>query len=77
MTADGARLTGKHYAGTPSQGCTPAVPAVRGVVRGHVVTAVGVLRSRITEPWTLNSLADEVHLSRSQLVRYDAPGRRE
>ncbi len=44
-----------------------------GVVRGHVVTAVGVLRTRIAEPWTLSSLASEVHLSRSQLVRsFDA-----
>jgi transcriptional regulator GlxA family with amidase domain len=45
----------------------------RGVVRGHVVTAIGVLRTRIAEPWTLSSLAEEVHLSRSQLVRsFDA-----
>jgi len=44
-----------------------------GVVRGHVVTALGVLRDRIAEPWTLDSLAAEVHLSRSQLVRaFDA-----
>lgn len=48
-------------------------PAVRGVVHGHVVVAVNLLRSRLAEPWTLNSLADEVHLSRSQLVRsFDA-----
>jgi transcriptional regulator GlxA family with amidase domain len=47
--------------------------AARGVVRGHVVTAIGVLRTRLTEPWTLDALADEVHLSRSQLVRsFDA-----
>jgi transcriptional regulator GlxA family with amidase domain len=47
--------------------------ARRGVVRGHVVGAVEVLRSRLADPWTLNSLADEVHLSRSQLVRsFDA-----
>jgi transcriptional regulator GlxA family with amidase domain len=47
--------------------------ARRGVVRGHVVGAVEILRSRLTEPWTLNSLADEFHLSRSQLVRsFDA-----
>lgn len=32
-----------------------------------------MLHERIVEPWTLNSLADEVHLSRSQLVRaFDA-----
>jgi transcriptional regulator GlxA family with amidase domain len=37
------------------------------------VTAVGVLRNRLAEPWTLDSLAAEVHLSRSQLVRcFDA-----
>ena len=47
--------------------------AVHGVVRGHLVTAVGVLRSRIAEPCTLNALAHEVKLSRSQLVRsFDA-----
>jgi transcriptional regulator GlxA family with amidase domain len=40
-----------------------------GVVRGHVVTAVGVLRNRLAEPWTLDLLAEEVHLSRSQVVR--------
>jgi transcriptional regulator GlxA family with amidase domain len=40
-----------------------------GVVRGHVVTAVGVLRNRLAEPWTLDLLTEEVHLSRSQVVR--------
>lgn len=44
-------------------------PAIRGVVHGHVVVAVDLLRSRLTEPWTLDTLASEVHLSRSQLVR--------
>lgn len=43
--------------------------APHGVVRGHVVVAVRLLRERIAEPWTLDSLADEVHLSRSQLAR--------
>lgn len=33
------------------------------------MTAVGVLRERLAEPWTLSALAEEVHLSRSQLVR--------
>ena len=48
-------------------------PVGHGVVRGHVVTAVGLLRDRLAEPWTLNSLAEEVHLSRSQLARsFDA-----
>lgn len=43
--------------------------AVRGVVRGHVVAAVGTMRPRLAEPWTLDRLPDEVQLSRSQLVR--------
>ena len=43
------------------------------VVRGHVVVAVNLLRTRLAEPWTLDALAGEVHLSRSQLVRsFDA-----
>lgn len=51
----------------------PNTLAPRGIVRGHVVVAVKLLRERIAEPWTLDSLADEVHLSRSQLVRaFDA-----
>lgn len=51
------------------------MPGVRGVVRGRVVTAVGVLYLRMAEPWTLDALANEVHLSRSQLVRaFDAVG---
>jgi AraC family transcriptional regulator len=50
-----------------------APPGRRGTVRSHVVTAVNVIRERIAEPWTLNALAEEVHLSRSQLVRaFDA-----
>jgi transcriptional regulator GlxA family with amidase domain len=62
------------------------VVGARGVVRGHVVTTVGLLRTRLAEPWTvgllrtrlaepwtLSSLAGEVHLPRSQLVRsFDA-----
>lgn len=47
--------------------------APRGIVHGHVITAIGVLRAHLAEPWTLSSLADEVHLSRSQLARsFDA-----
>lgn len=47
--------------------------AARGVVRSHAVTAVGLLRTRIAETWSLDALAAEVHLSRSQLVRsFDA-----
>lgn len=51
----------------------PTALVGHGVVRGHVVTAANVLRSRLAEPWTLSSLAAEVRLSRSQLVRaFDA-----
>jgi transcriptional regulator GlxA family with amidase domain len=50
-----------------------SVSGTRGIVRGHVVLAVKVLRERLAEPWTLNSLAEEIHLSRSQLARsFDA-----
>jgi AraC-like DNA-binding protein len=46
---------------------------VRGVVRGHVETTLGVLRDHLAEPWTLHSLANEMHLSHSQLLRaFDA-----
>lgn len=55
---------------TPSQLDTLAV---HGVARGHVVGAVAALQKRLPETWTLDSLAAEVHLSRSQLVRaFDA-----
>ncbi|WP_298383361.1 helix-turn-helix transcriptional regulator [Ferrimicrobium sp.] len=37
-------------------------------MRGHVVVAVKLLRERMVEPWTFDTLAAEVHLSRSQLV---------
>jgi AraC family L-rhamnose operon transcriptional activator RhaR len=47
--------------------------APHGIVRGHVAFAVTILQPRLAEPWTLSALADEVHLSRSQLVRaFDA-----
>lgn len=52
--------------------CLGHVGVTRGVVRGHVASAVRVLRDRLAEPWSLTSLtslADELHLSRSQLVR--------
>ncbi len=52
-----------------SQQRQPIALVGHGVLRGHVVIAVGLLRGRMAEPWTLSSLADEVHLSRSQLVR--------
>ncbi|NHN55820.1 helix-turn-helix transcriptional regulator [Calidifontibacter sp. DB0510] len=44
-----------------------AVP--RGVTRGHAVVVLRLLSSRLAEPWTLDSLAEAVHLSRSQVVR--------
>lgn len=37
--------------------------------RPDVEAALRLLRARIAEPWSLGRLADEVHLSRSQLVR--------
>ena len=44
-----------------------------GVVRGHVVDVVKVLHARLAEPWTLASLAGEVHLSHFRLGRaFDA-----
>ena len=43
--------------------------APHGVVRSHVVAAVRALDTRIADPWTLDALAEEVHLSRSQLAR--------
>lgn len=64
---------GSHLALPERSHDQTATRAGRGVVRGHVVTAVGVLRTRLAEPWTLDMLAGEVHLSRSQLVRsFDA-----
>lgn len=53
---------------SPSNG-QPAKVASHGVLRGHVVVAAKLLQERIAEPWTLNALAAEVHLSRSQLAR--------
>ena len=42
-------------------------------MRRHVDVAVRLLSSRLTEQWTLRALAEEVHLSASQLVRaFDA-----
>lgn len=55
----------------PPSGLATSSP--HGVVRGHVIAATDALRARMAEPWTLSSLAEEVHLSRSQLVRaFDA-----
>lgn len=60
----------------PHQPSSPAKSkksAARGVVRGHAVTTIKMLDGRLAKPWTLSALAEEVHLSRSQLVRsFDA-----
>ena len=55
-------------------GGAPVIAAgQRGIVRRHVVTAVDVLRARLADPWMLDALAEEIHLSRSHLVRaFDA-----
>jgi hypothetical protein len=47
--------------------------AERGVVRGHTVAAIGELHRRLTKPWTLSSLAAEVHLSCSQRSEHSTP----
>lgn len=66
-----AGAEGTTRATATARGVAP--PAGRGVVRGHVVVAVNALHARLAESWTLDSLADKVHLSRSQLVRaFDA-----
>ncbi len=72
MTANERHILDSRRAAT--SGDAPVIAAgVRGVVRGHVVVAVNVLRAHLAAPWTLDSLATEVHLSRSQLVRaFDA-----
>ena len=69
--------SGRNRVAPPGQDGTladqPVPRVVRGVGRGHVIGAVKVLREQIAEPWTLQALAAEVHLSRSQLVRaFDA-----
>ena len=69
MTADRRHRVDGRGGAPPSHGAAAARLVVRGVVRGHVETAVGVLRDHLAEPWTLDSLAKQVHLSRSQLVR--------
>ena len=69
MTADRRHSVDDRRGAPRSQSAAAAPLVVRGVVRGHVETAVGVLRDQLAEPWTLDLLANEVHLSRSQLVR--------
>ena len=73
MTADRRHRADGRRGAPPAHAAVAARPVVRGVVRGHVGTAVGVLRDHLAEPWTLDPLANEVHLSRSQLARsFDA-----
>lgn len=48
--------SGKQQTAVSSREAITLAP--RGVARGHVV--VGVLRTQIAEPWTLNALAQEV-----------------
>jgi transcriptional regulator GlxA family with amidase domain len=73
MTPDHPYPVRDRGPGHPARGSEPITLVRHGVVRGHVVTAVGVLRGRLAEPWTASSLAEEVHLSRSQLTRaFDA-----
>jgi AraC-like DNA-binding protein len=64
MTAGRRHRVDGRGGAPPSHGAA----AARLVVRG-VVTTVGVLRDHLAEPWTLDSPAKQVHLSRSQLVR--------
>ncbi len=59
MTPDRAHRVPDRGPGHPSEDVR------RGVVRGHVIVTVGVLRSPLAEPWTLSQLAEEAHLSRS------------
>lgn len=40
---------------SPSSQQPPGTLVGHGVLRGHVVVAVGVLRNRLAEPWTLSS----------------------
>lgn len=69
MTADENHRGDGRRSAPPPDATAAARPVVRGAVRGHVARAIGVLRDRLAEPWTLTTLAEEVHLSRSQLVR--------
>jgi transcriptional regulator GlxA family with amidase domain len=71
--AESEARTADTMRSTPDQARSCQLTAVRGVVRGHVVATVRILREHLADPWTLDSLADEAHLSRSQLVRsFDA-----
>lgn len=71
---DNAGEDAKDATGYPREDQESSAPsAIHGALRGHVVSAVKVLRERIAEPWTDGSLAEEVHLSRSHLFRcFDA-----
>lgn len=68
---DDQAKTASSTAGSPPR--HDAIRGSHGVVRGHVVAAAGILRDRLAKRWTLDALAEEVHLSRSQLARsFDA-----
>lgn len=41
----------------------------RGIIHGHVIEAIDVMRHDLAYPWTPKSLAEAVHLSRAQLMR--------
>ena len=73
MTADRRHCVDGRGSAPSRHGAAAAGLAVRVVVRGHVETAAEVSRDRLAEPWTITALAEEVHLSRSQLGRaFDA-----
>jgi AraC-like DNA-binding protein len=55
--------------GEPKRSPQPPTTRSHGIVRGHAVIAIKLFRERIADPWTLDTPAQEVHLSRSQLVR--------
>lgn len=66
-------MNNAHTSTPPLPPSTRNTRGQHGVVRGHVVVAVKLLRERIAEPWTDGSLAEAVHLSRSHLFRcFDA-----
>lgn len=52
MTPDHPYPVRDRGPGHPARGSEPITLVRHGVVRGHVVTAVGVLRGRLAEPWT-------------------------
>lgn len=66
-------MNNTHTPTPPSPPGTHGIPGKHGVMRGHVVVSVKLMRERLAEPWTDGALAEEVHLSRSHLFRcFDA-----